>query len=389
MKFDYVIFLAILIAVVCPTLPVFGNPENISALLLLLVVLTAATKTSTIFLLYGLFTLFGLICISTIAGLMLVNVSYSISPYQFGVYFRIFICIQAMQYACDPNSLHRWLLWLGAGTSLFAFLQFIFPDSVGSFTAAFYLHSDRSTVWEDFQGTSNVRVIGFFENPSLVALISIAFILLSIRAYSVDQLKRKTLMLFIVLHLAAGILSLSKVFFIGLPLIMLQLGIMRYRSAVFSVALASIVGFVLMMNSDETQVQLIRYAFNSAINPEHALSGRYLNEAMLVLERSWVFGYGLVAIQSVVINDSAYMVLGYLVGTFGVMVIATLSCWWLWNRRSQLSASLYLIVVICLIAAVGSNSILGFRVDILLTASCALLLNIGRANKYNKGIVRC
>jgi hypothetical protein len=390
MKRDQVLFTAILIAVVCPALPGLDNPGNISILLLLFVLLNAGINGPIKGLTYCILAMGSLICISTIAGLLFVEGLYSINQSVLGPYLRIVICFQAMRCADDPSRLHRWLLWLGVIASIFALLQFLLPTIVATFTAEYYLASERSSVFgSDFSEDTIVRIIGFFENPSSVGLLSIVFILLTIRFFSLGKLGLTTLTFFLVIHFGAGILSLSKVFFMGLPLIMLQLIVLRYFAAIILGTFIAISGFYLVINSDASQMQVIRYAFETTFNLDAALNNRYLNEVLSILVRSWVLGYGLVAIDNIVVNDSAYLVLGYFVGIFGVLVVAALSMGWLWRWRHKVSDTLYLILAIILIAGVGTNSILGFRVDIFLTASCAILFAAVLRPNNKKGLVKC
>ena len=166
---------------------------------------------------------------------------------------------------------------------------------------------------------------------------------------------------------------MSKVFFIGLPLVFLQLILFRYRLAVFLSFLILITSTALILSSSLDQMQVIRYAFESAFTPSVALHNRYLEEVLEVLKRSWFFGYGLVAPQNIIINDSLYLEFGFLVGLFGFLVMTGFLLSWLWRWRRRIMATLYLIGAIVLIAGIGSNSIFGFRVEIFLTAACSFL----------------
>jgi hypothetical protein len=390
MKRDHVLFLAIAVAVVCPAMPGLGNPENIVAILLVIMALRSNSSASAIGFGTAILILATLASMSTVAGLLMISGSYSFNPNALGPYLRIAICFQALRYADDPAKLQRWLLWLGAGTSAFAILQFLSPGVVAAFTSAHYLSSERSSAFvQDFSGNSIVRVIGFFENPSSIGLLSIALILLSVRAYSVEQLSRKTLLLFVILHVAAGILSLSKIFVAGLPLLMIQLLLLRYRLAFFIIILLSFIGISFVLGSDAPLAHVVRYAFDAALDPDIALKNRYVDQALVVLDRSWLFGYGVVVVDNVIVNDSAYLEIGYRFGVLGGVVLATLLSWSLLRWKNTLPASLYLVLVIILIAGVGANSLLGFRVDIFLTAMCALLYAEGRAPHKNEGQMTC
>jgi hypothetical protein len=254
---------------------------------------------------------------------------------------------------------------------LFAILQFFLSD-VAAFTSAYYLSSDRATVFDyDFARGSIVRVIGFFESPSSVGLLSIVLILFSINAFSKGLVSRKTLSLFVALHLVGGFLSMSKIFFVGISVIIVQLLLLRYRLAILSITILAVVGIYLAPNLDYPIFDLVQYSLTSTLDPDAALNGRYLDEQLAPLANSRFFGYGMVAVNNININDSIYLGIGYAIGLVGAFVVVANIFWWTWRRRTIFPTVLYLVMVIVLIAGIGTNSIMGFRLDILLTALCA------------------
>jgi hypothetical protein len=370
---DLVLLVAIVLAVIGPTLNGLGNPSNVAALILLIALATSRSYRDQIGLAHLLLLVALLASLSTIAGLLAVGGSYEINHNAFGPFVRMAICFYALRSARDPVALLRRLLWLGAGASVFAVLQFFMP-AVAAFTSTHYLAGERSAVFtEDFSGDSIVRVIGFYENPSSVALLSIALILLSVHAYKMRHLAGGVLVLFVVVHLAAGVLSLSKVFFAGLPLMFAQLIALRYhKSAALSVAVL-MASVSVLLAIDDPLVGVVRYAIDATLDPDVALQGRYLDEQAAAVARSWFLGHGLVGIGYVTINDSAYLIVGYLFGVFGACVLAGFVLWGLLRNARQLPASLHFVLLAILIAGVGANSILGFRLDIFLTALCAVL----------------
>jgi hypothetical protein len=382
-KDDWLV-LAVVIAVISPVLPFVGNPTNLAAVVMLIALVHSGNKGLLLGLVYMMCLVLLLASASTVTGFFAVESSYTINPNAFGPFFRIAICFFALRAADDVASIQRKLLWVGFFASAFAVLQY-FSLSAAEFTSKYYLAPERSAVFtEDFSGDAFVRVIGFYENPSSVALLSIALILVSLDAFSKGSFGRITLVLFVLMHVAAGLLSLSKIFFAGLPLVLLQLVALRFRkAALLAIVLSCLVVALVYAFYESTLLDVIRYAFSATLDPDLALKGRYLPEQEEVISRSWLSGYGLINLDNVNINDSAYLVTLYLLGFFGGLVLMMHILWWLWTGR-RLPLTLYLLLVLILIAGVGANSILGFRVDIYLTALCALLCRNSIAERVKK-----
>lgn len=368
-KRDDVLLLAVLLAVACPsTLPLVGNPTNWAAALLLCVPIFARAAVARLRLAYLLALVVALAALATVAGEFAGGGDLPINPNAFGPFVRLAVCACAIACAVDPLAMHRKLLWIGAAASVFAILQYAFPE-VAEFTSRHYLGAERSTVFtEDFSSESIVRVIGVYENPSSVALLAVVLILLSVHAYARHNIGRWTLALFLIVNLAAGVLSLSKIFFACLPLVMMQMVLLRFNKSAALALVVIALGAWLVFQVDAPLLDLIRYALNSALDPDAALKGRYLADQEQAVASSWLFGHGVVTVADVNVNDSAYLVLGFLVGGFGIAVLGLHLAYWTWHARRSVPATFWLVLAACLIAGVGANSVLGFRVDILTTA---------------------
>jgi len=365
---DAVLLLAVLVAVACPTVPLLGNPTNLAAALLLGVLIASRAMVLRVRLVYLLALIACVAALSTIAGALAAGGAYSINPNAFGPFVRLAVCGCAVSCVDDPLAMQRKLLWTGAAASVFAILQFVFP-AVAEFTSTHYLGAERSAVFtEDFSQDSIVRVIGVYENPSSVALLAIALILISVHAYARGILGRWVLAFFVIVNVVAGVLSLSKIFFAGLPLVLIQLLVLRFGKSALAVLLSLAFGAWLIYQTDSPAFDVIRYALDATLNPDAALKGRYLVNQEEVVANSWLFGYGVANVEGVIVNDSAYLVLGYLIGLFGVAILALHLVYWICYARRWLPATFYLVLAAVLIAGVGANSILGFRVDILITA---------------------
>jgi hypothetical protein len=369
MKRDDVLLLAVLFAVACPsTLPLVGNPTNWAAALLLCVPIFVPAAVARLRLSYLLALVVVLAALATVAGEFEVGGDLPLNPNAFGPFVRLAVCACAVACAVDPRAMHRKLLWIGTAASVFAIFQYVFPE-VAEFTSRYYLGAERSTVFtEDFSGDSIVRVIGVYENPSSVALLAVVLILLSVHAYARHNIGRSTLALFLIVNLAAGVLSLSKIFFACLPLVMFQLVLLRFNKSGALAILVIALGAWLVFQVDDPLLELIRYSVNSALDPDAALKGRYLADQEQAVASSWLFGHGVVAVGGVNVNDSAYLVLGFLVGGFGIAVLALHLVYWIWRAKRSVPATFWLVLAALLIAGVGANSVLGFRVDILTTA---------------------
>jgi hypothetical protein len=373
MRKDLWLLLAVVVAVASPTLLIIGNPSNLAALMLLSVLVWTGDRRSLMQFVGLLVLLLLLICASSLQGTVIAGGGQEINPSAFGPFMRIVICFFALRGADDPVRMLRRLLWIGACASAFAVSQYFSP-TVAEFTSAHYLAPERSSVFtEDFSGESIVRVIGFYENPSSVGLLSIVMILFSLYAFSKGQMGRTALALFLIVHVAAGFLSLSKIFFGCLPLVLVQLVALRYRKSALAAFLLCLAGAAALYTLDDPLAEVIRYALSATLDPDIALKGRYLADQEAIISRSWLFGYGLVGTNEAIINDSAYLLTLYLLGLFGAVILASYVIWGLWSRHRRLPLTLHLVLLSILLAGIGANSILSIRVDILLAALCALL----------------
>jgi surface polysaccharide O-acyltransferase-like enzyme len=82
-----------------------------------------------------------------------------------------------------------------------------------------------------------------------------------------------------------------------------------------------------------------------------------------------------------VINDSMFLSLIYNFGIFGVVIIISIISRTLIQNKTKVPTDLILLILAVLIGGVGSNSIIGFRFDILLPA-CLFLILIHSRNQY-------
>jgi len=81
-----------------------------------------------------------------------------------------------------------------------------------------------------------------------------------------------------------------------------------------------------------------------------------------------IFGYGIVEINDVNINDSMYLGIVYKIGFFGLFIILSKIFFLIINRIDILPISFYFVMFVILISGIGSKAIMGFRLDIYLTA---------------------
>lgn len=356
-----------------PAISWLGNPSNLAVLLLLACLVCGGRWEALRDFFYGVVLVGSLSLVSTVAGLLFANEAYIFNPSPFAVFLRIQICYLAIRSANDLKRMHPALLWMGLAASGFAVGQFYFP-SFSDFTRTYYLAPERIAVFGDeLDGAAIVRVIGPYENPSSVALAAIVLALFAIHMYWRKRLSFAGLLLCSALTLFTGLLSLSKIFFIAAPLLLLQLVALGYRRTAAAVIVSTFIAGEIFFAQDSVLVDVVRYSLNAAVDPTVALQGRYIADQMEALSKSPIFGYGLIELSNVVINDSAYLFLVYLVGGFGLCVLGSTILLWILRRRSSLSVTFFLTVATILLAGVGSNSILGYRLDIFLSALCSVL----------------
>lgn len=362
-------------------MPWLGNPSNLTALLLLACLIGGSRSGALRDLFYGLVVVVLLAMVSTLAGLLLAKDAYFFNPNPFVVFLRIQLCYLAIRSANDIPKMQSALLWMGVATSAFAVGQFYFP-SFSDFTRTYYLAAERIAVFgNDLDSEAIVRVIGPYENPSSVAIVSSVLLLFTFHLYSQKKLSLILALFCSTLNILAGVFSLSKIFFITAPLLLIQLFALGYRWTAVVVILATLILAEIFFAQDNVLVDVVRYAMNAAVDPTVALEGRYLGEQLEAVSNSPIFGYGSIELSDVVINDSAYLSIVYLVGGFGLLVLIAILIMWILRRKSVLPVTFYLTVITILVAGIGSNSILGYRLDVFLSALCSMLYLNNRLSK--------
>ena len=375
--------LAISVGVFVPAVPWLGNPSNLTALLLLICLIAGGRTRAIRDLLYGIVLVASLAVVATVTGLLLTNEAYVFNPNPFVVFLRIQICYLAIRGANDVGKMQLSLLWIGVATSAFSVGQFFLP-SFSDFTRTYYLAAERITVFgSGLDNDAVVRVIGPYENPSSVALVSILLLLFTFHLYSQKRLSFIWVLFCSALNILAGLFSLSKLFFITAPLLLIQLFALSYRRTVVMVIAITMIAADIFFMQDNVLVDVVRYAMNAAIDPTVALEGRYLGEQLEAVFGSPIFGYGLIELSDVVINDSAYLSIAYLIGGFGLFVLSALLTVWVLRRRSVLPVTFFLMIATIMVAGIGGNSILGYRLDIFLSALCSVLYLNSRFSKQH------
>lgn len=382
--YDRCVLGAISVGLFVPAVPLLGNPSNLIALLLLGCLIFGTRRRELRDLFYGMLLVASLAIVSTVTGLLVTNGAYAFNPNPFAVFLRIQICYLAIRSANDVRKMQPVLLWMGVATSAFSVGQFYLP-SFSDVTRTYYLAAERIAVLgTDLDGGAFVRVIGPYENPSSVALVSVLLLLFAFHLYSQQRLSLIWVLFCSAVNILAGLFSLSKLFFITAPLLLVQLFALGYRRTVVMVILATMAVAEIFFTQDNLLVDVVRYAMNAAVDPAIALEGRYLGEQLEAVFRSPVFGYGLIELSDVVINDSAYLSIVYLIGGFGLFVFGALFTVWILRRRSVLPVTFFLTIATIMVAGIGANSILGYRLDIFLSALCSVLyLNSRFSKKHN------
>lgn len=356
-----------------PSAAWFGSPSNIATMLLLLGLVFSRQWIELVYLTYGVMVIIFLITISTINGYINTDEAYHFNINPFVVFLRIQICYLALRRVNDLKVVQRAILWVGTLASFFAIGQFYFPI-FRELTLLHYLAPERQSVFNmDIYGDDLIRIIGTFENPSSVALVSIALIIFAMHLYLSNVIGLRLAVALSLCNLFAGLLTLSKIYFLILPLFVFYLFAYRFYKTLSLIMLIIIFAGSWFFVQDNVFVDVIKYALNSATNFPLAFDGRYTSEQIATVEKSLFFGYGLISLNNIIINDSIYLTLFYLIGGIGFSFIAVFLITWIAKKRRSLPLSFYLIVFAVLLAGLGSNSIIGYRVDIIISSMCASL----------------
>lgn len=385
MKKDKIALIAVLCAVFCPALPILGNPENISALIFLFLIINSKNAIVIRGLIFSVITLSLLFFLSSLFPVFIEEygqLTFSINS--IGVYFRIIFCYLAILLIKNPKEFQRNLLIIGILSCLFAILQ-SYSDVAITITKKFYLNEERVSVFNfESHEESVIRPISFFENPSSVALVSIVSLLMAIKLFSIGVINKFLYLLCMIIAMISGFLSLSKIIIFGIPLIFLELIILKQKKIlIFVLSILSIAAIILIANGN-ILVDLLVYTINSSFELSSAFNGRYNDEQINTIINGIFFGHGFFSNNSVIINDSLYLILLYTFGIIGTLLIAIALFYILFIKDGQIDFSYYCIFLIIALSGIGSNSIIGYRVDIFLTALLTTFLVKDKIFKSNK-----
>ncbi len=371
--YDKAVLLAVIIAVFCPNFTGIGSPANLSALILVASMFVWNRRSEILYLFYGLFVLLIMAIVGTIVGLVAISSPWYFNIQSFGPFIRILICFFAVRGIVDPEVLYLPLLWVGFLSAVIAIAQFFIP-AISEITSAYYMSTEREMVFHmNYFSNTLIRVIGFFENPSSVALVCIIMIMLTIQMHSKKMFTTTKTLVFVVVNLLAGLLSLSKIFVLGLPLVFVQLLVMGSRNVFFALVGIFFICFNALQGVDSPIKDLLVYTINSSIDSDIALKGRYLNDQIGLVMQSILFGYGFIHNKDVVVNDSAYLIILYRIGLMGAVLFSIYIVKWVICEKSNNKFVFYNMILVILLAGIGTNSILGYRIDVLLTVLCVSL----------------
>jgi hypothetical protein len=372
LQYDRCIVFAIGLGLFMPATSWLANPSNLTAILLFFCLILFRKRKALKDLFFGIFLISSLAIISSIVGFIVANKMYDLNPKPFMVFLRIQICYLALRHTVNSQSIKFSLLWIGLAAMIFAIAQFYIP-SISIFTQKYYLAEERAALFENTNYENTIlRATSFYESPSSVALVSIALSIFALHLYSTEKFAVIRVLPIWFICMMAGIFSFSKILIFA-PFVLLQLFFLGYRWATFISLLTIFIAGKIFLTKDFLLVDLLKYTVNSAISPSSALDGRYLDTQLDIILNSPIFGYGIISTSDVVINDSVFLVLFYLIGGFGFCVLSTLLGIWIFRRMTCLPFSFFLIVGLFIFAGLGSNSILGYRVDIFLTALCSMI----------------
>ena len=262
-NYDRIVLIAISLGLFAPAIPSIGSPSNPAALLLLACLIIGGRTKEIRDLLYGILLVTFLVLIATLAGLYYVEGEYVINIKPFVVFLRIQICYLAIRGANDIAKMQLPLLCIGVSTCAFSVGQFFIP-SLTEFTRNYYLAAERITVLESpINSDTLVRIIGPYENPSSVGLISILLLLFTFYLNSQKKIPFISTTFFLVLNILSGILSFSKIFFITLPLLIIQLLSFKQRPALFHLIFVIMIVIIILLIQDQQFFDIAYYAINA------------------------------------------------------------------------------------------------------------------------------
>ena len=317
---------------------------------------------------------FLLLCISTLysAALNHVDVEYAAI---FGA-FR-FICLTLVlvdDKNCNVNYVHKLFFWGITINLVFSVLQIGFPQ----FTQVFHdLYSKKSATTLDYYleaGFFN-RGVGTFGTPTVLGVFS----LLSFCLFYFELkygLFQKFKIWGLVFSLICGLLSLSKTFLLGIPMLfLLELFVNIYKTKgrikmkirinkgmTFILLFLIVLGAVVINQLVKNGFSILWY-LGFLLEPGKALETRYdtntgiLDGLFSVIKKNPFIGVGETVLPRVFIGDSSYVCIVYSVGFLGLFLFLTLWGKLLFQslRNNKFYYSHLFLLITLLMTFVGSN----------------------------------
>lgn len=292
---------------------------------------------------------------SSMFSVCVIYIRYIVLAIELGVIFRT----EKIENICfEFKSALNITMFINFITVIF---QMIIPTQTLTLIQYFFYDEQGLSQIEAVQNGVMSRYLGIYNHPGLLGI----FCLFIIAVYLPQLMKAKKSYIYIGMALFCGISSLSKVFILGVPIIIILWIILSYREmktqtflSVFGVCSLFIIIFIEYENIYNwlyQKSQLLAYYFSFLSQPLKAFATRYdsqggvLSETFAVIKEHFIIGVGPVPIRGETLADSAPILILHNGGSIALALVIILYLYvFIRNWRSGLQEGVLLCCVIIL-----------------------------------------
>lgn len=313
----------------------------------------------------------GQIIISTLCSCIIDGYSPNIIGL-FGI-FRfviVLICLSDIQ-MLNKDAILKGFFFLTLINFLTSIIQITIPDSV-SFFYDLYWKPSMTPLQNALELGKFTRAVGTFATPTILgafSLITFAMFYFEMRYNKFSYFN----ICGVIMSIICGLLALSKIFIIGLPVLLLTgilIALFQYRPhlrlnlrLVLLIGLVVFLGYIIALKLENEGIPVMWY-LNYVFQPSEALDTRYsadtggnLIELKNAILNNLIIGVGEIKNKNIFIGDSSIFIILYNTGVIGFFYLSVYWIMLLWEnlKMKKKSYSHFFVLVALLLGFIGAN----------------------------------
>lgn len=290
----------------------------------------------------------------------------------FGVFrFVVSLILLSDIQRMEKHTFHKAFFYVTLINFILSIVQITVPSSVPFFYDLYWKPS-MTPLQTSLDLGRFTRAVGTFATPTVLgaySLISFSIFYFEMRDNKFSYFN----IVGVVMSVICGLLALSKIFIIGLPillLIALFVNLLNLKKCLHInmrfwglIILIAFLGYIIIGELEEAEIP-IKWYLNYILHPLEAFDTRYNSEVggnlvdlKIVIENNLFIGVGEVMNNNVFVGDSSFFVILYSVGIIGFSFLALY--WgiilWLNLRVLKLSSSHFYVLLSLLLIFTGAN----------------------------------